>query len=76
MKLNHSPIIVTMVAALVMAYFKSGMAINGAEEAIGTLLVVYMINWLLIMLVRQPLKLSIFKLVSIYKRVLTFASIY
>jgi len=76
MKINYLSIIVTTVAALVMAFYNNQLNIVGAEEATGYLFLIYGVSWLLLALVKQPFNQSIFSIINFYKRATTFIKSY
>jgi hypothetical protein len=74
--ISQIPLIITAVAAVLLVMFKSYVVINNPDEAMGSLLMIYTVSWLLVLMLQQPLKRSWSVLVNSFRFVLTFVKAY
>lgn len=72
MKTSRLPIAFTAAAAIIMVLYKGHVTIVNPDEAMGSLLMIYTVSWLIIAMLQQPLKQSWLALVSSFRLVLSF----
>ncbi|CAM3881294.1 hypothetical protein MUGA111182_15025 [Mucilaginibacter galii] len=72
MKQHNLPLFATAVIAIIIVLLKGSVVINSPDKAMGALLIVYTISWLIISMLKQPFKQSWSALTNSFRLLLTF----
>jgi len=72
MKYKNLPLFITTAIAIILLLLKNHVVINNPDEAMGSLLMIYTLSWILVSMLQHPLKRSWLELVNSFKIFLTF----